>query len=193
MGGDVLEFNPEIYRAEENLRRQLDWVEKIQMRAQILLTAHIAVLAIIVSAVVTTRETVEISAAFIFLLGQDSIIIRIGVLGCGVLIAVLAIWPILKIGAVLRARLSAGKDQPERLLYFNDIAVIDRDEFVKRWRALTDQSYVEDVIFQTWANAQIASKKVKKLRGAQRTSIFSWIMLSCGALALSGFALFGGV
>jgi predicted small secreted protein len=174
----VLEYNPEIYRAEENLRRQIDWVEKIQLRAQTLLTAHIAVLAIILSTVLAARNTVAGDGSLIRLMSSEGFGPMLLSAIFFLVLLYLSIRPFILIGGVLRARLVAATDQKGSLLYFRDIAALENEDFMALWAAMDEKSYLGDVLSQSWANARIAGEKLSALRRAQRMSWISWILLS---------------
>jgi hypothetical protein len=63
------------------------------------------------------------------------------------------------------------------LIYFREIAKLREQEFVKAFRAQSDETYVDDILSQVWRNSQILTEKfsaVKKAFVLAGLSLLPW-------------------
>jgi hypothetical protein len=52
------------------------------------------------------------------------------------------------------------------LVYFKEIAKLREQIYIKKFREISDDEYVEDVLSQTWRNSQILSQKFNAMKFA---------------------------
>lgn len=50
------------------------------------------------------------------------------------------------------------------LVYFKEIGKLRETEYIKAFRSLSDEAYVEDILGQAWRNSQILTEKFRAIR-----------------------------
>lgn len=77
-------------------------------------------------------------------------------------------------------------DSKRSMIFFNDIAAYDRDEFVSKFRAEFLQDYTDDMLRQIWCNSEILRERFHHLQQGYKALAFAvlpWVvtlMLSAG-------------
>jgi hypothetical protein len=71
------------------------------------------------------------------------------------------------------------------LIYFGAIAALKRDEFATRYKAVSKEDLLEDLIEQIWRNAQIVCDKYSAVQSAIRWASMSLALLILALIATS--------
>lgn len=50
------------------------------------------------------------------------------------------------------------------LIYFKEIAKLREQEYIKRFRSMTEEEYIDDALGQSWRNSEILTEKFRTIR-----------------------------
>ena len=136
---EITDIHNKIQRAEENYKRQLEWITKTDTRCNI-------VIAILVGMVGFLANIINGSILWSWYIISTFIVFSISAVAT-IFVIILSQYP--KI------------ESPNMsLIYFNTIASLKNPDFVNGFKNLTDEEYLEDLLFQTHINANIVSRKI---------------------------------
>jgi hypothetical protein len=129
--------------AEKNLRRQLDWVSRHDLRTSFTITISIGML----------------GAMFSLAPGFDEWSRELEIfLGCSTLLLLAALF------FIYLGQYPLTKSPNRSLLFFATIADNTSDEFIERFRAFSDEDYLTDLLMQAHINAVILTKKFAHIK-----------------------------
>jgi hypothetical protein len=138
--------------AEKNLKKHLDWISRYDVRSSIIVGICVAMLGVIANvAPAVTKWTLLFEVLF-------------SISGVLLLSCLVSIW----ISQFPRTR-----SPNASLLFFGTIAPMKSDEYLRRFRTMTQQEYLEDLLRQTHANAEILRRKFNALKSALVFLLFS--------------------
>ena len=153
-----MNIEQKIAKAELNLQRKLDWVGKHDTRVAFTASIVIAMLGVLVNAGATIK-TWEWYLCILFGL-------TVSLLFASLILIYLSQFP--KTNSINTS-----------LIYFGTVASIKADEFKKRFNAVTEEEYLDDLLSQTHKNAEIVCKKFKYLKATLITiliSVIPWLL-----------------
>ncbi|MBP6912416.1 MAG: hypothetical protein KBB86_00605 [Candidatus Pacebacteria bacterium] len=132
-----------IEQAELNLQRKLDWISRYDSRIAFVSGIAIAMLGVLVNAITSFCN----QPMYIYL----SFGLALGLLFTSLIF-------------VYKSQYPKTKSSNASLIYFGTIANLKVSDFKKRFKDLTDEEYLDDLLSQTHINAQILSKKFSYLK-----------------------------
>lgn len=134
-----------ITQAELNLQRKLDWISRYDSRITFVAGISIAMLGVLINNVALLKD----------LFWYEYVTFG---LASGLLFTSLIL--------VYQSQYPKTKSVNSSLIYFGTIAALKADEFKKRFKATTEEEYLDDLLSQTHINAEIISKKFTCLKRA---------------------------
>lgn len=141
-------------KAEKNLERQLEWIARYDTRIAFIAGIAIAMLGVLANA----GSTVTFWSADLYWLFLIAIVLLLACLTC-----------------IYFGQYPTMRAKNESLLYFGSIADLSFVEFSKRFRKLSDDDYLTDLLHQIHRNSLILKDKFLLLRAAL-------ILLLCAVL-----------
>lgn len=140
-----MEIKMTVEKAETNLQRQFDWLERHDMRVVFIAGIDIAMLGFIAS--------LDWNAIKADPYSQWTFIITLILLFLSLLFIYFSQYP-------------KTKSTHSSLLFFGTITDLKFEEFAKRFKNLGEDDYLNDLLHQTYVNAKIVKKKFKYLKCA---------------------------
>lgn len=131
-----------IERAEKNLDRQLDWISRYDTRIAFIAGVSIAMLGALVA-------TKNIS----FLLCDINLELAVLLLATSLVAVFLSQYPLTR-------------SPNSSLLFFGTISTLTSSEFTERFKKLSEDDYLDDVLNQVHANSKILNRKFFCLKAA---------------------------
>lgn len=131
--------------AEQALARQLDWIKSIESKLAVIVAVGVAMLGVLASRIPTEPCNWLLVGLFVFL-GSGAIL-------AGLVFCAMALCPRVK-----SPNLS--------VLFFGSIAAHSAEEYTKRFRQLSEEEYLGDILKQVHRNAEIASVKFGHVKTA---------------------------
>jgi len=127
-----------IEKAELNLKRHLDWISRYDTKISFITVVSIAMLGLII----------DRSSNF---QNWDLYIILILIITALLLLASLLF--------IYLGQYPAVRSRNNSLIFFKTIAHIKVDEFIKKFKEISEKDYLDDILFQIHINAEILAKK----------------------------------
>lgn len=132
-----------IQRAEENLRRQLDWVGRHDARAAFIAGVCITMLGVIAN---LNWNTVTSSAWLYYFFTTSLLILLLSLL------------------FICLSQFPKVKSPNSSLLFFGTIVCRSFKDFSKEFKELNDKAYLDDLLHQIYINAKILKQKFDYLK-----------------------------
>lgn len=134
--------------AEKNLTRQIDWIGKFDVKANLLIAIYMAMLSYLFSV---------LPRLHLFNTGLTiSTVLTIGLLSIGIACLFRALVPNVKIS----------EGGPSSFIFFGTIPLKPAEQFVKSFSELNEDTYLTDLLWQVYRNAQILGQKFSNLKTA---------------------------
>ena len=139
----LIEIEKKIDRSEKNLQRKLEWISRYDTRIAFVSGIAIAMLGVLASA---SGLIVKWECFTYFIFGLASILLLLSLI-----FIYFGLYPKIK-------------SPNTSLLFFGTIADMKFDEFKKKFKDITDEEYLDDLLCQTHINAEILKKKFSSLK-----------------------------
>jgi len=162
-----MNLDNKIERAENNLQRNLDWVGRHDTRIAFATGISLAMLGILTNASASiVTWTWNIYAVF----GLTAFLLFIS------------------LTLVYFSQYPKTESRNASLIFFDTVSALKCDDFKKKFKEMSDEDYLEDLLSQVHINAEILSKKFNYLKVSLRllaVATFPWLF----AIYLSGIYL----
>ena len=135
---EITDIHNKIQRAEENYKRQLEWITKTDTRCNIIIAIFVGMVEFLANIINSNIywSWFNISALIVF-----------------------ASSTIASIFFIILAQYPKTESPNNSLIYFNTISSLKNQDFISGFKKLTDEEYLDDLLFQTHINAKIVSEK----------------------------------
>ncbi|KAA2238026.1 Pycsar system effector family protein [Salinarimonas soli] len=151
-----------IERAEKSLQRMLEWIGRHDLRSGATMGITVAMLGALSAA---TPPISKWTASFT---------VALVLTGLGFAIVV---------GEIIHGLFPRMRNDRPSMFFFGSIAAMPQEEYRRRFSALTDEDYLQDVLGQVYLNARILRSKFRSLRRAIMALMFTVPAWAC-ALSL---------
>jgi hypothetical protein len=151
-----------IERAEKTLQRMLEWIGRHDLRS---------------------GATMGITVAMLGALSAATPPIHKWNLPFTVALVLTGIGFAFVVGEIIHGLFPRLRNDRPSMFFFGSIAAMPQEEYKRRFLALTDEEYIQDVLGQVYLNARILRSKFRSLRRAIMALMFTVPSWAC-ALSL---------
>lgn len=140
-----MSIDNQISRAEQNLQRKLDWVERHDTRVSFAAGGTIAMLGVLAGA---SAAVVTWSLWLYIVFGSAAALLFVSLV------------------LIYFSQYPKTKPYKQSLLFFGSISKLSVGNFKSKFKAMTAEEYLDDLLAQTHINAEILSKKFENLKAS---------------------------